>query len=190
MTIHLNRLYIIWQLISGLNCFKKHRFGSILAQVMVWCLTAPSYYLNRCWRIISKVQWHWAISHEITQPLIIKIRLKIMCLNFHTNLTGVIELMTPEEWIYEYEYKYALILTRLLFCPDYLYWPFWVELGISLHYSNVMSVSWHLKSADWGWRIQANIIENMKALHWWPFVRGIHLSAHDNAIPSAKYACF
>ena len=32
--------------------------GSILAQVMVCCLTAPSHYLIQCWLIISKVQWH------------------------------------------------------------------------------------------------------------------------------------
>ena len=32
--------------------------GSTLAQVMVLSLTAPSHYLNQCWLIISKVQWH------------------------------------------------------------------------------------------------------------------------------------
>ena len=32
--------------------------GSALAQVMACCLTAPSHYLNQCWLIISKVQWH------------------------------------------------------------------------------------------------------------------------------------
>ena len=31
---------------------------STLAQVMACCLTAPSHYLNQCWLIISKVQWH------------------------------------------------------------------------------------------------------------------------------------
>ena len=35
-----------------------HRFGSTLAQVLAWCLTAPSHYLNQCWLIISNVQWH------------------------------------------------------------------------------------------------------------------------------------
>ena len=29
-----------------------HRSGSSLAQVMAWCLTAPSHYLNHCWLII------------------------------------------------------------------------------------------------------------------------------------------
>ena len=32
--------------------------GSTLAQVMACCLTAPSHYLNQCWLITSKVQWH------------------------------------------------------------------------------------------------------------------------------------
>ena len=35
-----------------------YRSGSTLAQVMACCLTAPSHYLNQCWLIISKVQWH------------------------------------------------------------------------------------------------------------------------------------
>ena len=34
------------------------RSGSTLVQAMVCCLTAPSYYLNQCWLIISKVQLH------------------------------------------------------------------------------------------------------------------------------------
>ena len=32
--------------------------GSTLAQVMACCLMAPSHYLNQCWFIISRVQWH------------------------------------------------------------------------------------------------------------------------------------
>ena len=36
----------------------QHKSGSTLAQVMAYCLTAPSHYLNQCWLIISKVQWH------------------------------------------------------------------------------------------------------------------------------------
>ena len=36
----------------------QQRSGSALAQVMACCLAAPSHYLNQCWLIISKVQWH------------------------------------------------------------------------------------------------------------------------------------
>ena len=36
----------------------RQRSESALAQVMACCLTAPSHYLNQCWFIISKVQWH------------------------------------------------------------------------------------------------------------------------------------
>ena len=36
----------------------SYRSGSSLAQVMACCLTAPSHYLNQCWLITSKVQWH------------------------------------------------------------------------------------------------------------------------------------
>ena len=34
------------------------RSGSTLAQVMAWCLTAPSHYLNQCWLITSEVLLH------------------------------------------------------------------------------------------------------------------------------------
>ena len=39
----------------------RQKSGSTLAQLMAWCLTAPSHYLNQCWLIISEVQWH---SHQ------------------------------------------------------------------------------------------------------------------------------
>ena len=32
--------------------------GSTLAQVIACCLMAPSHYLNQCWLVISKVEWH------------------------------------------------------------------------------------------------------------------------------------
>ena len=35
-----------------------HRSGSTLAQVMAWCLMAPSHYLNQCWFTISEVLCH------------------------------------------------------------------------------------------------------------------------------------
>ena len=36
----------------------RQRSGSTLAQVMACCLSAPNHYLNQCWLIIIKVQWH------------------------------------------------------------------------------------------------------------------------------------
>ena len=46
----------------GVNCWqdmkrelKKKHFA--LAQVMACCLTAPSHYLNQCWRIITEAKW-------------------------------------------------------------------------------------------------------------------------------------
>ena len=34
----------------------RHRSGSTLAQVMAWCLIAPSHYLNQCWPVNPSVQ--------------------------------------------------------------------------------------------------------------------------------------
>ena len=36
----------------------RQRSGSTMAQVMACCLTAPGHYLNQCWLIINKVEWH------------------------------------------------------------------------------------------------------------------------------------
>ena len=36
----------------------RQKTGSTLARVMVCCLAEPSHYLNQCWLITSKVQWH------------------------------------------------------------------------------------------------------------------------------------
>ena len=44
-----------WGLVTP---YGDKRSGSTLAQVMACCLTAPSHYLNQCWLILSKVQWH------------------------------------------------------------------------------------------------------------------------------------
>ena len=57
--------------------------GSPLAQVMAWCLTAPSHYLNQWWLISSKVEWHSSKSKFIS---------KIKYLRCHSNLPGANEL--------------------------------------------------------------------------------------------------
>ena len=44
----------------------RHGSTSTLIQVMACCLMAPSHYLNQCWLIFSKVQWH-AIESNLTR---------------------------------------------------------------------------------------------------------------------------
>ena len=73
----------------------RYRSGSTLAQVIACCLTAPSHYLNQCWLIINKVQWHSSegnFAKDIPATKIIKISLKITYLKFHSNHPGVNEL--------------------------------------------------------------------------------------------------
>ena len=61
----------VWILVTAIqiqkHCFNSlgpsdaiwwQRSGSTLAQVMACCLTATSHYLNQCWLIISKIEWH------------------------------------------------------------------------------------------------------------------------------------
>ena len=49
----------------------QHRSWSTLAQIVAWCLTAPSQYLNKCWLLINEVLGHspessFAVSAEAT----------------------------------------------------------------------------------------------------------------------------
>ena len=43
---------------TAIGVMRPHWSGPALAQIMACWLTAPSHYLNQCWLIISKVQWH------------------------------------------------------------------------------------------------------------------------------------
>ena len=40
---------------------------SLLIQVMAWCLTAPSHYLNQLWLIINGVLWYWQAVGNFTE---------------------------------------------------------------------------------------------------------------------------
>ena len=81
----------------------RHRSGSTLAQVMACCLTPPSHYLNQCWFIISKVQWHSDSSEgnfiRDTSASITKDSLNITYLKLNWNLPGANELnIFMPEW--------------------------------------------------------------------------------------------
>ena len=64
---------------------------STLAQVMACCLMAPSHYLNQCWLIIRKLQWH-SFLQEKPQSSVTEISLKITYLKFCSNHPGTNEL--------------------------------------------------------------------------------------------------
>ena len=100
-TVPNNKLWTKWQGIMSLPVFlllwpsdtiRRHKSGLTLAQVMVCCLTAPSHYLNQCWLIINKVQWHFTRdTSSVTE-----ISLKITYLKFCSNLPGANELRTNQ----------------------------------------------------------------------------------------------
>ena len=62
-----NDTHLIWSSIEWVNSLWPcdviwwHESVSTLAQVMAWCLTAPSHYLKQCWLVICAV---WQNSHE------------------------------------------------------------------------------------------------------------------------------
>ena len=102
----------------------RHRSGSTLAQVMAWCHQAPSHYLNQCWRLINKVQWHSPESNLIVSThrmLRIKMSLKIV-LDTFTSPWG--------QWVKSSAYfcsKYGVILDC---CYDstQMYFSMWQSL--------------------------------------------------------------
>ena len=57
----------------------QHRTGSILAQVMVCFLMAPTHYLNKCWLLSGEAAWHSTESNFIpnTQATILYNKLEI-----------------------------------------------------------------------------------------------------------------
>ena len=67
----------------------QHKFGSTLAQVMAFCLTAPNHYLNQCWLIIKDVLWHSPqSSQELPMNLIHNMFLEIILLQLTPHLPG------------------------------------------------------------------------------------------------------
>ena len=69
-----------------------HKSGSTLTHVMACCLVASNHYLNQCWLIISKVQWHPSEINVTRDTSVTEISLKITYLNFCSNLPGTNEL--------------------------------------------------------------------------------------------------
>ena len=68
----------------------RHRSGSTLAEVMDWCLTAPSYYLIQCWFIIRRsydIHLRTLPKDDLTK-LISVTKLQIRFLKSHTDFTG------------------------------------------------------------------------------------------------------
>ena len=70
------------------------RSGSILAQVMACCLTAPSLYLNQCWLVSSKIQLHSSDGNFTRDALVIN------DYNKHENHSSKMSLKSPRgQWV-------------------------------------------------------------------------------------------
>ena len=69
----------------------RHRFGSILAQVMTYCLTSCKHYLNLSWLIIDDIHLR-AISQQIPQVSMNEISLTITFIELSLGLW----IRTPE----------------------------------------------------------------------------------------------
>ena len=72
----------------------RHRFRSVLAQVVACCLMAPSHYLNQCWLSYywGSVAFTWEISRWVPKLLFFELNLKIILLKLLPHLPGANEL--------------------------------------------------------------------------------------------------
>ena len=59
-----------------------HSSGSMMAHATACCLMAPSHYLNQCWLIISRVQWHSNEDNFIRNTSAINLKLTWKWLNY------------------------------------------------------------------------------------------------------------
>ena len=91
--------YEVTWLIESINslcpsdAIRRHRTTSTSAQVMACCLMAPSHYLNQCWLIIDKVQWHSGDGNFTKDTSITNLfKIEITDLKFPSNLPGANEL--------------------------------------------------------------------------------------------------
>ena len=77
----------------GLVMPYSDRFGSTLAQVMAWCLTAPSHHLNQCWLCISQAQRYSCQGNFTRDTEVIScISLKFTYLKFNSHISVANEL--------------------------------------------------------------------------------------------------
>ena len=77
----------------------RHWCGYTLAQVMAWCLMAPSHYLNQCWLLMNEVLWYSSESNSTSraQAIILHNELELIfwkLLSYHSGAT-VLSLFTP-----------------------------------------------------------------------------------------------
>ena len=83
----------------------RQRSASTLTQVIACCLTAPSHYLNQCWLIISKVEWHSSMG------------------KFTRDNSAINHWNYLENWISKISFKF----TRGQWVNTVV-WPYWIQV--------------------------------------------------------------
>ena len=106
---------IIWLLLWPSDAIWRQISGSTLAQGMTCCLTAQSHHLNRCWLIISKVEWHSSKGNSTRDTSAINhwnYMKKTKYLKCHSNFPGASELMhsTSHELHKSFTHSYFVVI--------------------------------------------------------------------------------
>ena len=100
----------------------RRRYWSTLVQVMTCCLTAPSHYLNQCWRITCEVIWH-SFQGNIylnTQYINPQAVLEIQTLEIKVHLPGDNELIS--KCISSRQWKPRLVRSSSIYRASLTHW--------------------------------------------------------------------
>ena len=71
--------FMLFNFVWSSDAIWRHRSGSIMGQIMAYCLTTPNHYINQCSLIISEARNipMWSIQQGMFQISILNVFLKI-----------------------------------------------------------------------------------------------------------------
>ena len=94
-----------------------HRCKSTLAQIMVYCLTAPSHLLNQCWHLIIEVLWHSLDNNFIVGALV-----TILYSDCEYHISNILVISHKGQWINIF-YRWDIHSHPTLECDGKVYHP-------------------------------------------------------------------
>ena len=102
-----------------------HGSGSTLAQVMAWCLMAPSHYLKQCWLIIKGVHWHSPESNFARNAHELNVQ--------HLSVDHSVKFLSYIQWVHDHEARLVSVYISV--------WGMWSALQWGVRVQSIQSKS-------------------------------------------------
>ena len=157
---------------------------------MAWCHQAPSHYLKQCWLLIHGFLWHSPESNFSGNAQEIN-----RWNEFEYYTLGILATCPRDQWdnktilgAWKFQMKNEFPMSllnavRRSSCFQYTGWIKKNEITLQCHHNNLTVCS----KACSGCQL------NIKTLHYWPFVREIHLwlvdSLHKEPVMQKTFPC-